>query len=132
MTGCSVPPALARRREHLFSCHARNRGINRGTVRSAGLCSVPLFGMILPSITSPAPRFLLCALSIMAGLVADGGAAETFSAAPFTARIKGSGMALFSPVEAGVSGLKHAPQVHNENPLSYMYHSGFVCGGVAA
>lgn len=41
------------------------------------------------------------------------------------------GGTLFAIVEATESGVTHIPRVHDEHKLSYLYHSGFVCGGVA-
>ncbi len=52
-------------------------------------------------------------------------------AAAETISVPSGGPKLFEIVAAEASGLAHVPKVHNENPLSYLYHSGFVLGGVA-
>ena len=42
-----------------------------------------------------------------------------------------AGGALYEPVPAELSGLRHVPRVRGDHPLSHLYHSGFVCGAVA-
>lgn len=50
---------------------------------------------------------------------------------PFAKRQPASGRVMFDQVHAKESGLAHAPKVHSEHALSFLYHSGFVCGAVA-
>ncbi len=65
------------------------------------------------------------------GLQAVGGAESVIREEPFAPSEAADGSRLFSIVPPERSGIAHVPGVHNEHPLSFMYHSGFVCGGVA-
>jgi hypothetical protein len=56
---------------------------------------------------------------------------EPPAASPLAPQAKPSGTKLFDLLTPEQTGVTHAPRVHNEHKLSYMYHSGFVCGGVA-
>ncbi|HWB01552.1 MAG TPA: FG-GAP-like repeat-containing protein [Verrucomicrobiales bacterium] len=52
-------------------------------------------------------------------------------AIPLAPQAKSADEKLFDLLPPAGTGVTHAPRVHNEHKLSYMYHSGFVCGGVA-
>ncbi len=75
---------------------------------------------------------LRCSIAALAAWIpGEALAGDPPDAAAFRPRERSAGDTLFEQVAAKVSGLNHAPQVHGDHQLSYMYHSGFVCGGVA-
>ena len=64
---------------------------------------------------------LLPAASLHAGAVSK----------PFAASPKGISGKLFDVIPAATSGVSMIPKVQNDHPLSFLYHSGFVVGGIA-
>ncbi len=86
--------------------------------------------MFMPSMFPPRMLLARCAmLSACASLIGNG-AAEV-AGKPFAARSAAVGKTMFHTVEAAASGLSQVPKIQDTNPLSYLYHSGFVTGGLA-
>ena len=76
----------------------------------------------VPPIGLRLSAWLLClAAPVSAGVVSH----------PFGAALRQAGGKLFETVPAAASGVTMVPKVQNEHPLSYLYHSGFVVGGIA-
>ncbi len=75
-------------------------------------------------------------ISVLAGVAVltalPGASAAPPEVVPLQPPNKPAGDKLFEEIPAAASGISHVPAVHNEHALSYLYHSGFVCGGVAA
>lgn len=53
------------------------------------------------------------------------------SSKPFAPASKGVSGKLFDTIPAAQSGVAMVPKVQNDHPLSFLYHSGFVVGGIA-
>ena len=53
------------------------------------------------------------------------------SSKPFATASKGVSGKLFDTIPAAQSGVAMVPKVQNDHPLSFLYHSGFVVGGIA-